>query len=300
MNTCSDPQKGSVWPLLALCEALQAEWPGVTAECLASVDSTNLELQRRWRAGQHHPQLLVAEDQTAGRGRLGRQWHSRPGASLTFSLALPLVMQDLSGLSLVVGLAVAESLHPRVGLKWPNDLWVMDAPQQGRKLGGILVESVSGGAMPSATGAAGAPKTSLLVIGIGLNVAEQALEEVSVAPACVQELLPGAQADQILLQVVPTLAQALTQFFAKGFSPFQARFGARDVLAGGALVLSDGRTGSSAGVDLDGALLLETEQGRVRVLSGEVSVRPATSTLEAATDLRPHDPTHGDLPSNSR
>jgi BirA family biotin operon repressor/biotin-[acetyl-CoA-carboxylase] ligase len=238
------------------------------------VDSTNLELQRRWRAGQCHPQLLVAEEQTAGRGRLGRQWHSRSGSSLTFSLALPVPLQDWSGLSLVVGLAVAESLHPRVGLKWPNDLWVMDAPQQGRKLGGILVESVSAGAPSRMMPTAEAPKSSLLVIGIGLNVVEQDWEGVSVTPACVQELLPGVDAGQVLQRVVPALAQALTQFFANGFAPFQARFGARDVLAGGPLVLSDGRTGRSAGVDIDGAMLLDIGLERVRVVSGEVSVRP--------------------------
>lgn len=282
--------RASTWPLAALCDALQGQWPGFTAECLASVDSTNLELQRRWRSGQRHPQLLVADVQTAGRGRLGRQWHSQAGASLTFSLALPMVMQDLSGLSLVVGLAVAESLHPKVGLKWPNDLWVMDGPQQGRKLGGILVESAS----------SSSDKTSLLVIGIGLNIAKQTLEEVSVAPACIQEFQPDTNAAQVLQQVVPALAQALTQFFANGFAPFQARFGTRDVLAGGSLVLSDGRTGRSAGVDVDGALLLETGLERVRVLSGEVSVRPAPSGWVPPVPLHPVDPAHGDLPSKYR
>lgn len=266
----ANPNATDPWPLAALCAALAPVWPGLTAECVPTVDSTNLELQRRWRAGQRQPQLLVALEQTAGRGRLGRQWHSRAGASLTFSLALPVLMRDWSGLSLVVGLAVAEALHPQVGLKWPNDLWVMDAPQQGRKLGGILVESASGGWAEE-------PKLGLLVIGIGLNVAEQALQEVSVAPACVQELLPNTEAAQVLSRVLPSLAQALEQFMAQGFEPFRTRFADRDVLAGGPLVLSDGRTGFSAGVDGDGALLLQTEQGLARVLSGEVSVRPTSA-----------------------
>ena len=246
---------------------MQAYWPGLTAQCLPTLDSTNLELQRRWRAGERHPQLLVAEEQTAGRGRLGRQWHSQAGASLTFSLALPVQMRDWSGLSLVVGLAVAESLHPKIGLKWPNDLWVMDAPQVGRKLGGILIESASGGW----------EKEGLLVIGIGLNVAAQQLQAVSVAPACVQELLPHADGPQVLSLVVPALAQAFQCFMTQGFEPFRSRFSGRDVLAGGPLVLSDGRVGQSAGVDGDGALLLQTEQGLERVLSGEVSVRPGHS-----------------------
>lgn len=274
------------WSLPALCERLAPFWPGISAQCLPTIDSTNLELQRRWRAGQRHPQLLLAEAQTAGRGRLGRQWHSQPGASLTFSLALPVVMRDWSGLSLVVGLAVAESLHPRLGLKWPNDVWLMDAPQTGRKVGGILLESVSNGAASPDAGAKGGaaytPQPGLLVIGVGLNVAEQVLEDgqaVSVAPACLQELLPQTLAAQVLHTVVPAIAQALAQFESSGFAPFRSRFTQRDVLVGGPLALSDGRIGSSAGVDLDGALLLQTDQGLIRVLSGEVSVRPVAGQI---------------------
>eukprot|EP01034_Spumella_vulgaris_P035364 gene35364-43606_t len=101
---------------------------------------------RRARAGQTEPTLLVAEQQTAGRGRLGRVWQSDVGASLMLSLGLPLAPKDWSGLSLAVGVSVAESLQPtlpplqpghspRIGLKWPNDLWLSGD----RKLGGILV-----------------------------------------------------------------------------------------------------------------------------------------------------------------
>ncbi|MGZ7242464.1 biotin--[acetyl-CoA-carboxylase] ligase, partial [Streptococcus pyogenes] len=75
------------------------------------VDSTNSELMRRARAGHVDPVLLVAEQQSAGRGRMGRSWASRAGDSLTFSLGLPLQPADWSGLSLAVGVAVAESLH---------------------------------------------------------------------------------------------------------------------------------------------------------------------------------------------
>ena len=85
------------------------------------------------RSGRRHgllaPCLLVAERQTAGRGRHGRPWRSTPGASLTFSLAWPLTRADLSGLSLAVGVALADALDatatPRIGLKWPNDLWLV-------------------------------------------------------------------------------------------------------------------------------------------------------------------------------
>src|SRR5690349_23392402 len=98
--------------------------PGFAVEAVAEIDSTNTELMRRARSGRDEPVLLVAERQTAGRGRLGRAWQSAPGDSLTFSLGLPLAPADWSGLSLAVGVSAAESLHPRVRIKWPNDLWV--------------------------------------------------------------------------------------------------------------------------------------------------------------------------------
>jgi BirA family biotin operon repressor/biotin-[acetyl-CoA-carboxylase] ligase len=94
----------------------------------------------------------VAEHQTRGRGRLGRGWGRSAGASLTFSLSLPLAPRDWSGLSLAVGVALADALEPpldgavpRIGLKWPNDLWLDRRPGSGRKLGGVLIETAGRG-----------------------------------------------------------------------------------------------------------------------------------------------------------
>ena len=81
-------------------------------EVLPSIDSTNTELMRRARAGQTEPTLLVAEQQTAGRGRLGRVWQSDVGLPPMLSLGLPMAPRDWSGLSLAVGVSVAESLQP--------------------------------------------------------------------------------------------------------------------------------------------------------------------------------------------
>src|SRR5690349_5453778 len=102
------------WPAEAIWEAVAPLLPGFTVEVLPEIDSSNTELMRRARAGQAEPVLLVAERQTAGRGRLGRGWHSAAGGSLTFSLGLPLQPGDWSGLSLAVGVSVAESLHPAI------------------------------------------------------------------------------------------------------------------------------------------------------------------------------------------
>lgn len=252
----------STWPAEAIWEAVAPRLPGFTVEVLPEIDSTNTELMRRARAGQVDPVLLVAERQSAGRGRLGRQWASAPGNSLTFSLGLTLSPADWSGLSLAVGVAVAESLHPAVQLKWPNDLWL-----QGRKLGGILVETASF----AGEGAAG----RYAVVGVGLNLAPRAAEGLSTPPAWLRELQPQAQAGRVLQAVALPLVQALQGFEALGFAPFQARFAARDALRDAAVVLSDGTTGTAHGVTASGALLVHTPAGMQVVASSEVSVRPA-------------------------
>jgi BirA family biotin operon repressor/biotin-[acetyl-CoA-carboxylase] ligase len=251
------------WKAEAIWEAVAPLLPGFTAEVLPEIDSTNSELMRRARAGQAEPVLLVAEHQSAGRGRLGRGWHSAPGDSLTFSLALPLAPADWSGLSLAVGASLAEQLHPAVGLKWPNDLWLQD-----RKLGGILVETASFG---QGTGARYA------VIGVGLNLAARDASGLSTAPAALRELLPQADAPAVLQQLVLPLVRDLQGFEQLGFAPFRARFQARDVLRDRAVTLSDGMAGTAVGVGEDGSLLVHTAAGLRAITSSEVSVRPAAS-----------------------
>jgi hypothetical protein len=173
-----------IWPAEAIWEAVAPILPGFTVEVLPQVDSTNSELMRRSRLGQTDPVLLVAERQSAGRGRLGRQWQSQAGESLTFSLGLLLAPADWAGLSLAVGVCLAEALHPQVRLKWPNDLWLDD-----RKLGGILIETAS-----SAAGEPG-PAVRYAVVGVGLNLAPRPADGLSTPPAalhCLPAPTPGA------------------------------------------------------------------------------------------------------------
>lgn len=234
---------------------------GFSVEVLPEIDSTNTELMRRARAGQTEPTLLVAQQQTAGRGRLGRHWASEPGSSLTFSLGLLLQPQAWDGLSLAVGLSVASSLHEDIRLKWPNDLWV-----RGCKLAGILIETA---AAPGNTG----PRYA--VVGIGINIAPRPSEGLSTPAASLQALLPCASAAQALESVVAPLLRDVLQFEQTGFAPFAARFAARDALAGQEVLLSDGLRGTAQGVDARGALLVHTGQGVQCITSSEVSVRPA-------------------------
>jgi BirA family transcriptional regulator, biotin operon repressor / biotin---[acetyl-CoA-carboxylase] ligase len=250
------------WPAEAIWEAVVPDLPGFTVEVLPQVDSTNTELMRRAHAGQQEPILLVAEQQTAGRGRMGRQWHSEAtgvGAiPLTFSLGLPLSPADWSGLSLAVGISVAQSLHPDLRLKWPNDIWL-----QGRKLAGILIETAS---------FAG---SRYLVIGVGINIAARSAGGLSTPPAWLAEVLPGVDAPQALLRLVPPLVRAVQGFEACGFAPLRQRFDALDALTGQVVVLSDGTLGTARGVDASGALLVHTSAGMKTINSSEVSVRPA-------------------------
>ena len=274
------------WPAEAVWEAVAPLLPGFTVEVLPSIDSTNTELMRRARAGQTEPTLLVAEQQTAGRGRLGRVWQSDVGASLMLSLGLPMAPRDWSGLSLAVGVSVAESLQPvlpalgsghaaRIGLKWPNDLW-LDGATGERKLGGILVETASFVA-PQAPAATRAPAARYVVVGIGINVQPRSPEGLSKPPGSLQDEEPGLDAPTALLRIAAPLVAMLQSFEGYGFAPMQARFAARDVLQGRAVTLSDGQAGTAHGVAEVGALLVHTAQGMQAISSAEISVRPAAA-----------------------
>jgi BirA family biotin operon repressor/biotin-[acetyl-CoA-carboxylase] ligase len=281
------------WGAEALWRQLSPLLPGISVEVLARLESTNTELLDRARAASRRSDapgghgrrsddtqacLLVAEHQTRGRGRLGRGWVASPGASLTFSLLLPLAPVAWSGLSLAVGSALAEALEPggtRIGLKWPNDLWLMDGPGRGRKLGGVLIETVSIGAQRMA------------VVGVGLNVLPQADADtagLSQGLAHVCELDPAASAPAVLAMVAGPLVQALQGFEAEGFPSFRAAFARRDLLAGQALLTLGTDTpvrGQGEGVGPDGALLLRSADGSLhRLVSGEVSVRLAGSASD--------------------
>jgi len=291
------------WGAEALWQELVPLLPGLSVEVVARTLSTNTALLERARAAPGRrdddeqdgvvlrrsvesaafgrravdlqPCLLVAEHQTGGRGRQGRAWQSAAGASLTFSLGMALAASDWSGLSLAVGVALAEALEPaptaapRIGLKWPNDLWLMDAapqhPAGGRKLGGILIETVAAGAQ------------RLVIVGIGLNVQAFDAVEASTGFAALQELDPSMAAPVALARVARPLVLALQQFEREGFAAFAPRFAARDILRGRPVrtTLAEVPEGIARGVSPQGALLVQTADGVISVASGEVSVRLA-------------------------
>jgi BirA family transcriptional regulator, biotin operon repressor / biotin---[acetyl-CoA-carboxylase] ligase len=230
-------------------------------DLLAECGSTNAELLTRAASGAPSGTVLVAERQTAGRGRMGREWLAAPGDSLTFSLLWRFAGGiDLSGLSLAVGVAVARALEKLgvtgTALKWPNDVL-----SDGRKLGGILIE------LQSNTSA---------VIGIGLNLrlpAAMSDEVRATASALDSDVDPN-----LLLAVLLTeLLTVLDAFAVAGFAAVRDEWLARHAWAGRPVrVLMPHAApldGICAGIASDGALLLDTTSGVQRILSGDVSLR---------------------------
>jgi BirA family biotin operon repressor/biotin-[acetyl-CoA-carboxylase] ligase len=227
------------------------------------------------RSADTSPCLLVAEQQTSGRGRFGRVWRSSAGASLTFSLALPLAPPDWCGLSLAVGVALADALDgpageaaPRIGLKWPNDLWLIDAPAHGRKLGGVLIETVAVG------------DRRMCVVGVGLNVLPQPIVDMNSGFAGLRELQPNIDAPQALHRVALPLTAALRRFEQQGLAPFLQGYRRRDLLFGQPVTTTFAGVpeGVAEGIDERGALRVRA--GALHALvSGEVSVRPAAAPL---------------------
>ena len=239
---------------------------GVAVEVVHETGSTNADLLAR-AASLTEPLLLVAEHQTAGRGRAGRSWLSSPEGSLTFSLAWRFEggPQALIGLPLAIGVALAETLAGlgvQVQLKWPNDVL-----KDGDKLAGILVETQSapGGGIWAVTG-----------IGLNLLMPDEMEARLGRSAAGVP-WLARMERDALVAALLDGLAAALREFAARGFAAFSARWNLRHAWQGETVVLLDAgkvvQEGLAAGVDDSGRLLLDTPEGRVPVLAGDVSLR---------------------------
>jgi BirA family transcriptional regulator, biotin operon repressor / biotin---[acetyl-CoA-carboxylase] ligase len=259
---------------------IRAALPGAARARLAalevawSIDSTNSELLRR----QPSPEgvaVLLAERQTGGRGRRGRNWASPLAANLYLSLARSFEggLARLGGLGLVAGVAAAEALQmigiDGVRLKWPNDLVVSDGDGL-RKLGGLLIEGSGEHAGPVRA-----------VVGLGINVRmppaqAQAIEQ----PWIDLATLAGAGVparNRIATALLAALLPALEQFDEDGLAAFLPRYSALDALAGREVTIHGGdadRTGTALGLASDGALRVRLADGETRGFhAGEVSVR---------------------------
>lgn len=251
--------------------------PGVAArvaklDVFTEIGSTNRELMlQRPRVGALD--VCIAEYQTAGRGRRGRSWNAPLGSGICLSVGWQFagMPADLSALTLAVGVVVRRALQRVAGLtialKWPNDL-VYDE----RKLGGILLEL-----------AAEAQGGAHVVAGIGLNVAlpPELLPSLSDWPRGAIDLAtalgrePPARA-VLAGALINGLAELFAGYAQDGFAAYRSEWRAADYLRGRSVQLADAAgpsSGTAAGIDADGALLVETAAGERRVVAGDVSVR---------------------------
>jgi BirA family biotin operon repressor/biotin-[acetyl-CoA-carboxylase] ligase len=238
-----------------------------------TIDSTNAEILRQLESGKLASGLVCsAEQQTAGRGRRGRQWISPYAGNIYLSLGWEFAggAAALEGLSLAVGVAVSEALAGQgvsdVVLKWPNDLLHTEA-----KLGGVLIEMVGDAAGPCA-----------VVVGIGINVRMSAVaaRDIDQKWTDLNTVSAGqcASRSQLLAALLNQLLPLLNQYEEQGFQHWRERWIALDAHADQPVVVTSGSrkiSGTARGIDASGALLLETELGISPVHGGEVSLRKA-------------------------
>jgi BirA family biotin operon repressor/biotin-[acetyl-CoA-carboxylase] ligase len=244
-----------------------------------SVDSTNTSLlndARTNRLARNALTLLATEFQRRGRGRQGQRWHGAPGLSLcvSYGYCLPRGLGELSGLSLMCGIAVCDVLGRygiETSLKWPNDLLIA-----GKKLGGILVEVHPSG-----------ERQTFAIIGIGMNIGRDAardafLGERGEALASTDLESAGAKQpidrNQLVAELADALMQRLARFATSGFAPFQAQWNGLDAYRDRAVSIVDqGRSAAPAiarGVDALGRLCLDTDEGPRQLVAGDFSLRP--------------------------
>jgi BirA family biotin operon repressor/biotin-[acetyl-CoA-carboxylase] ligase len=238
-----------------------------------AIGSTNTALLERPNPGSGTAEVLLAEYQSAGRGRRGRAWLAPPGGAICLSMSWTFreVPQDLGALGLVVGVCALKALREHgvdgVSLKWPNDLLVGE-----RKLGGVLIDLRA-----ESAGAA------CVVIGIGLNLAlgSAVLRQIAATGTAATDLAslarPPPARNALAAALVSACVRGLIEFERQGLKPFIEDWRAADALRGRAVNISaaDGvARGVARGIDLRGALMLETPQGVRRFISGDVTVRP--------------------------
>ena len=268
----SDPIDGVA---LARCQMLARS--RIRVQVLDQCASTNTHLMELARSGAPHASAIVCENQTAGRGRHGKTWISMPGECLTFSLLWRFEsrISRLAALSLVVALASARALEAQgavgIQLKWPNDVLF-----DGRKLGGILVETFH------------QTDKTVAVIGIGLNVnLSRSLRDridrsdtlFGHSVADLREAGVRADRSTILAAQLGGIEAALEVFATEGFAGVREDWLLRHAWQGRQVSLGNAdqveAEGEAVGVADDGALLLRSAGGVKAHYSGELSLRPA-------------------------
>lgn len=264
---------------LTVRAALKTAWLGRPYHFVASIDSTNDRL-RQWAADPAKPTgtVLLADFQSAGRGRMDRRWDAPPGTSLLFSVLLRPHLPAERGAWLVMaaGLAVAETIRAAVslaaGLKWPNDVVLEDPMVLGvwRKVCGMLLEST--------LDPTGQLESVVLGIGLNVNIPPEGLPEAA-TPAASLLALAGRHVPRLPL-LIDLLSRLERRFDAVlgGVSP-AAEWAARLVTLGRTVEVSaagevEPITGIAEGIDEWGRLMVRDTAGRLHIVAaGDVTLR---------------------------
>lgn len=267
------------WPVELLHEErIRAAMPAECRRAMADLQiawrpgSTSEVLRQRARSLGLAPSVLLAESQSAGRGRRGRTWLAPPCANICLSLGLRFDCGavGLAGLSLAAGVMVLRALTDtgfhQAGLKWPNDILAA-----GGKLAGVLTEI---------EGEYSGPSTVILGLGLNLHLTEKMRAAAAQPVAELQSLMPEQRVSRNVLAaaLIAHLIRGLEQFRQHGFAAFAGEYARHDLLRGAPLRITTAQDewyGQGAGVDAQGALLVQSDAGLVRVDSAEVSVRTA-------------------------
>ncbi|SHF57731.1 BirA family transcriptional regulator, biotin operon repressor / biotin-[acetyl-CoA-carboxylase] ligase [Modicisalibacter ilicicola DSM 19980] len=237
-----------------------------------SLDSTNLFLRERFSQGAGHAEVCLAESQSAGRGRRGRQWLSGWGQGLTLSLGWRFEggAAALEGLSLAIGVVMAQVLERHgleIRLKWPNDVLMLTAEGEKRKLAGILLEL---------TGDAEGPCE--VVAGIGLNIVLPASlnGHLDQPAAAVTDQAPGVSRNGLAAELIGGVLELMADFEQTGFVVWQEAWNRRNAYSGQEVdVIQSTRryTATDGGVDESGNLLVRQGSEELRLVGGEISLR---------------------------
>jgi BirA family biotin operon repressor/biotin-[acetyl-CoA-carboxylase] ligase len=237
------------------------------------VTSTQHVAAEMAEAGAAQGTVVIAEAQTAGRGRLGRSWHSPAGLNLytTIILRPTRPIAEVPRLSLIAGIAAAEALtgvaSGLVALKWPNDIWL-----NGRKAGGIIAEAIADTNQQLAC--------VLIGIGLNLNLGREDIPEELRDKATSVRIATGRRCDRIAIAAAlfNRLNSRYMENEAHGFAALRAEYEKYFALTGKMVTVVDGTSrisGRVSGIDADGAMILETAAGPKRVMAGEVSLEGA-------------------------
>ncbi|HLB55982.1 MAG TPA: biotin--[acetyl-CoA-carboxylase] ligase [Coxiellaceae bacterium] len=239
-------------------------------EVFDEIDSTNSYLLQRIYEFSKIPRICLAEQQTDGRGRRGRIWHSPFAQNIYLSLLwkFSLARSDLNGLSLVIAIAIAEVLEKlkmpkKIKIKWPNDIFIDE-----KKCAGILIETR--GEMHDG---------AQVVIGIGINVNMQASTEKEISQkwtSLSRELNHAIDRNELAAHVIDKVIADIERFDAKGFLPFQFLFEKYDMTFSQEIQIQfDNKSikGKACGIDQQGRLILMTKEGRMHISIGDVSMQ---------------------------